>query len=106
MEMSQSNESFGAERGGKMVSPEFQRQFEGRLNQLKADMVERPFFYSAIAFIAGFVTNTFPARVLFLVIVRLVSWLLGPAILLMGVIKLSDLFSGLRKDEPIVLERS
>jgi len=104
--MSQSNESLGAERGGKVVSPEFQRQFEARLHQLKAEMAARPFFYSAIAFITGFVSNTFPARVLFLVIVRLVSWLLGPAILLMGVIKLSDLFSGFRKDEPIVLKRS
>ncbi len=105
MEMSQSKESLGAKRGGQVVSPELQRQFEDRFNQLRADIAERPFFYSAIAFIAGFVSNTFPARVLFLIIMRIVSWLLGPAILLLGVIKLSDLFSSLRRDEPVVLER-
>jgi hypothetical protein len=49
------------------------------------------------------VANTFPAKLLFLVIVRLFSWLLGPALLVMGVVKLSDLFfSSVAKEQAIV----
>ncbi|MBV8378999.1 MAG: hypothetical protein JO279_18555 [Verrucomicrobia bacterium] len=70
----------------------FQNQLNSRLNELKTDMSERPFLWLGIAFLSGFVSNSFPARLLFVVLVRVISWLLGPAILLMGVVKVSDLF--------------
>jgi hypothetical protein len=38
-------------------------------------------------------------------VLRLISWLAGPAILLMGVIKISDLFSGFRRNAERVIER-
>jgi len=79
-----------AERHGAAQLP---NDLQDRVNELKADVTERPFLYLVIAFIAGVVSHTFPARVLFLVVVRLISWLIGPAILLMGLVKLSELFS-------------
>ncbi len=83
----------------------FRLQLESRLNELKADIAKRPFFFFAIAFISGFASNTYPARILFRVIMRLVSWLIGPAILVMGVIKLSDLFCSSQKSELTIVQR-
>jgi hypothetical protein len=96
MEISQPDVSVRLEQTRETADLQFLKQLEDRLNELKADVAERPFLCLAIAFIAGFVSHTFPARMLLLVVVRLVSWLLGPAILLMGVLKLSDLFSSSR----------
>jgi hypothetical protein len=105
MEIMQPDVSLRPEKNRKEADLRFQRELEDRLNELKGDVAERPFLWLAIAFSTGFLSNTFPVRLLFLVVVRLVSWLLGPAILLMGVMKLSELFSGSRGNEPTVLKR-
>ena len=105
MEITQPNVSSGAEKSPNTADLPFQRELGHGLNELRADMVERPLLYAGMAFVAGFVSNTFPARVLFHVIVRLISWLLGPAILLLGVIKFSNLFSDFRRNEPTLLQR-
>ena len=70
---------------------QYGEELEDRLNRIRTDAAARPFFYLAIAFVAGFVANTFPARMLFLILMRLLSWLMGPVILVLGVIKLSKL---------------
>jgi hypothetical protein len=102
MEISQPDISLGSAQSRKAAYLEL----EDRLNELKADLAERPFLWLAIAFIAGVVSDTFPVRMLFLVVLRLVSWLAGPAILLLGVIKISDLFSGSsRRNAPTMMER-
>ncbi len=93
METSQANVS-DAEQHRRPPDSQFQNDLQDRVTELRADVTERPFVYLVIAFIAGVVSHTFPARMLFLVIVRLISWLIGPAILLMGLVKLSELFSG------------
>jgi hypothetical protein len=97
--------TWNSEAGRKAATRKFQHQMQDRFNQLKADISERPFLYAALAFVAGFVANTFPAKLLFLVIVRLLSWLLGPALLVMGVVKLSDLFFSPGSKEPTVAQR-
>lgn len=78
-------------------------QLEDGLGELKADVAERPFLWLAIVFAAGFVSHTFPVRFLFLVVIRLISWLAGPVILLMGIVKISDLFFTPRRSEPTIL---
>src|SRR5271165_3440471 len=105
MAISYSDISLTPEQRGKAPYLQFQKQLEDRLNELKADLTERPFLWLAIAFIAGVVSHTFPVRILFLVVLRLISWLAGPAILLMGVIKITDLFSGFRRNTETVIER-
>jgi hypothetical protein len=106
MEISQPNIRLNPEQGWKATERRFQTQLEHRLGELKADVVERPLLYSGIAFLAGFLSNTFPARILFLFVARVVSWLSVPAILLMGILKLSDLFSSApRRSEPTLLHK-
>jgi hypothetical protein len=84
---------------------DFQPRLEHRLHEVKTDMAERPFLYAGIAFIAGFIANTYPARILFLVLARLVSWFAAPVVLLVGVMKLSNLLSSSRLEEPTILQR-
>src|ERR1700676_4599120 len=79
-------------------------RLQHRLHDFKADMAERPFLYAGIPFVAGFIANTYPARILFLVVARLVSWFAAPAILLMGVMKLSSLLAGSRPEEPTLVQ--
>jgi hypothetical protein len=105
MDISQPDISLTSEQRWKAPYLQLQKQLEDRLNELKVDLVERPVLWLAIAFIAGVVSRTFPVRILFLVVLRLISWLAGPAILLMGVIKISDLFSGFRRNAETVIER-
>ena len=105
MEISQPNITLKPEQGWKAAESRFQTQLEHRLNELKADVAERPLLYSGIAFLAGFLSNTFPARILFLLVARVVSWLSVPAVLVLGIIKLSDLFSGPRRSEPTLLHK-
>jgi hypothetical protein len=105
MEISQPNITLKPEQGWKATESRFQTQLEHRLNELKADVVERPFLYSGIAFLAGFLSNTLPARILFLLVARVVSWLSVPAVLVMGILKLSDLISGPRRSEPTLLHK-
>jgi len=103
--LSQSNISLTSEESRKTAYLQFQKQLEDRLNELKADLTERPFLWLAIAFIAGVVSHTFPIRVLLQVVLRVVFWLAGPTILLMGVIKISDLFSSPRRNAPTIPQR-
>jgi len=65
MEISQPDVSLSSEQGRKAAYLQFQKQLEDRLNQLKADLTERPFLWLAIAFFAGVVSHTFPVRILF-----------------------------------------
>jgi hypothetical protein len=104
MEIVQTDVSLRPEQDRKAADLKFKKQLEDRLNELKADVSERPFLCLAIAFIAGFVSHTFPGRILYLVLLRLVFWLLGAVILLMGVVKLSDLISGSQRNEATVLQ--
>lgn len=99
MEVPQPNVSLRPEESSKANDLRFQKQLEDRVNELKSDISQRPFLWLAIAFLSGFVSNSFPARMLFLILVRIISWLLGPAILLMGVVKISDLFFCSRAQE-------
>jgi hypothetical protein len=87
------------------ADPSVQLRLESRLHELKADIAERPFLYAGIAFVSGFIANTYPARILLLVVARLVSWFAAPAILLMGVMKLSSLLAGSRPEEPTLVQR-
>jgi hypothetical protein len=105
MEMS-SNVTSRPESGHHSADPQFQLRLENRLHELKADIAERPLVYAGIAFVGGFVANTYPARILLLVVARLVSWLAAPALLLVGIMKLTQLLSNSRPDEPTILQRS
>ena len=105
MEISHSDIAFRPEPSRAGTDPQFQRQLENGLNEVKAEVTERPFLWLAIAFIAGFVSHTFPVRILFLVAMKLVSWLLGPIILLMGVLKIGDWFFSLPRKAPTILQR-
>src|SRR6202035_1792422 len=60
------NVTSGPESNRSSADPHFQLRLEHRLHELKADMAERPFLYAGIAFAAGFIANTYPARILFL----------------------------------------
>jgi hypothetical protein len=97
MQIPQPDISLRSERSRNSTNPEFQKRFESGLNELKTDVSERPFFWLGVAYITGFLCNTFPIRLLFIALVRLASWLSGPVILLMGIIKISDLFSSPRR---------
>jgi hypothetical protein len=81
-----------------------QNRLEDCLNELKAEVTERPFLSVALAFAAGLVSHTFPARILFYILMRVASWLVGPAILLLGIFKLNDFFSSSQPNEPMVRE--
>jgi len=105
MEISQPNVTLRPETGWGSNEMRFQPRIEHRLNELKADIADRPFFYSGVAFAAGFLSNTFPARVLFAVLTRVLSWLSVPAILVMGLIQLSHLLSDSRPNNPTLVER-
>jgi hypothetical protein len=105
MEISQPNVTLNPDQGWKAAESRFQSQVENRFNELKADVLERPFLYSGIAFLAGFLSNTLPARILFLLVARIVSWLSVPAVLVFGILKLSDLFSGPPRSEPTLLHK-
>jgi hypothetical protein len=91
MDLSQQDVSSIPQQGLRAAKLQYREELEDRLNGLRTDAATRPFLYLAIAFAAGFVSNTFPARMLFLIVMRLLSWLMGPVILALGVIKLSKL---------------
>jgi hypothetical protein len=74
--------------------PQIQKQLEEGLNKFRAEVIERPFSYVGIAFAAGFVSRTFPARLIFSALLRLLSFLSGPAILVLGILKVRELVSG------------
>jgi hypothetical protein len=97
MQIPQPEVSLRPEDAWKDANPQFQKQLEDGLNDLKADVTERPFIWLGIAFIIGFLSHTFPIRLLFIAVLRLVTWLSGPLLLLMGIIKISDLISSSRR---------
>jgi hypothetical protein len=105
MEVSPPDISSIPEQGRKARGPQFQKQLQDSLTELKVEVTERPFLWLAIAFIAGSISHTFPVRMLFFVAVRLVSWLAGPAILLMGMMKICELFSSPQRNAPTILQR-
>lgn len=105
MEISQTNITLKPDQGWKATERRFLIQVEHRLNEFKADVIERPFLYSGIAFLAGFLSNTLPARILFLLVARVVSWLSVPAVLAMGIVTLTDFFSSPRRSEPTLLHK-
>jgi hypothetical protein len=96
MDLSQQDVSSLPEQGLRSAKLQYQKEFEHRLNDLRADAAARPLLYSAMAFGLGFVSNTFPARMLFLIVMRVLSWLMGPAILVLGVMKLTNLLADAR----------
>jgi hypothetical protein len=93
MDRSQPEVSSMPEQGLRAAKLQYRRELEDRLNELRADAVARPFLYLTMAFAAGFVSNTFLARMLFLIVMRVLSWLMGPVILVLGIMKLSNLIA-------------
>jgi hypothetical protein len=93
METSQFDTTSRPEQNCTTARLQLQKQLEDGLSEFKAQITERPFLYLAMAFIAGFISWTFPVRLIFSALRRLVSFLLGPAILLIGILKISEIFS-------------
>jgi hypothetical protein len=93
METSQTNISHGQQQRRKTAELQIQKQIEEGLTEFRAEVIERPFLYLVIAFAAGFVSRTFPARLIFVALLRLVSFLLGPTILVLGILKVRELVS-------------
>ena len=94
METSQADTFPKQKQNRKMPETRLLSHLQDELVELKTDVTERPFLYLGIAFIAGLASSTFPVRMVFLALTRLVSFLLGPAILLIGILKISELLSG------------
>src|SRR6516165_143204 len=93
METSRHDIDPGPQQSGERIELMLQKQLKARLDQFKDEVAQRPFFWVAIAFLAGLVSCTFPVRLLVFALLRLLSLLLGPAILLLGMLKISELFS-------------
>jgi hypothetical protein len=55
------------------------------------------FFYLAIAFAVGFVSRTFPIRLIFSALVGLISFMSGPEFLLKGILKIREPVSETRE---------
>jgi len=100
MDLSPQDVSLMSEQGRKAAQLKYRKALEDRLSELRADAAERPFLYLAVAFAAGFVSNTFPARLLLLIVMRILSWLTGPALVVLGIVKFSNLFSHPRALRP------
>jgi hypothetical protein len=71
----------------------FRQECQEHLNRLKEQVVQRPFLSLALAFTAGLLAQTFPVRLLLLAVVKILSWLAGPAILVLGGVKAFEIFS-------------
>jgi hypothetical protein len=99
METSQSYTSPRLEQSCTTTRLQLQKQLEDGLSEFKAGITERPFLYLAIAFIAGFASWTFPVRLIFAALRRLVSFVLGPAILLIGMLKISEIFCAANREQ-------
>jgi hypothetical protein len=93
MDISQQDVSSRPEQGYRAAKLQYGKELEDRLHELRGDAAARPFLYLAVAFGLGFVSNTFPARMIFLILMRVLSWLVGPVILVLGVMKLSNLIA-------------
>jgi hypothetical protein len=77
----------------KTADSQIQKQVKESLNEVRTEVIERPFLYLGIAFAAGLVSQSFPVRLVFSVLVRLISFLSRPAILILGILKIRELFS-------------
>lgn len=96
METSQIDIS-GQQPKGKTAEFQLQKQLEEGINELRAEVIERPFLHLGIAFAAGFLSRTFPMRLIFSALLRLVLFLAGPAILLLGILKIAEIASAERE---------
>jgi hypothetical protein len=94
METPQTDISRRQEQKRETIAPQIQKQLEEGLNEFRAEVIERPFLSLAIAFAAGFFSRTFPLRLIFSALLRLVSFLSGPTILVLGILKVRELVSG------------
>ena len=90
MEKSQADILDRKQQGRKTEELRIQEQVEG-LNEFRREVIERPFLYVIIAFVAGFVSQSFPVRLVFSALLRLISFLSGPAILALGILKIREL---------------
>jgi hypothetical protein len=80
----------------KTAEAQLEKQLEVGVNEFRAEVIERPFLYLGLAFAGGLLSRTFPVRLIFSVLLRLVSILSGPALLLMGILKIRELGSATR----------
>jgi hypothetical protein len=80
MEISQDDRLLISEQTRDAGDLDWKSKFEDYLRELKKEVGEQPFLCLAIAFLSGLISHTFPARFLFRVLARLVSWSVGPAI--------------------------
>jgi hypothetical protein len=92
----QSDISSRAQRNQSTVQSRLQNQLENEIREFKAKAAERPFVYLAIAFIAGLVSWTYPVRLVFRILTKLTSLCLGPAFLLIGILRVSEFFAAAR----------
>jgi hypothetical protein len=92
MEKSQADILDRKQQGRKTAELRIQEQVEEGLNEFRREVIERPFLYVIIAFVAGFVSQSFPVRLVFSALLRLISFLSGPAILALGILKIRELF--------------
>jgi hypothetical protein len=105
MEISQPDNLLRPEQSQHSRELQFQKKVKEGLGDLKTQVTSQPFLCLAIAFLAGLVSHTFPARMIFLVVMKVASWLLGPAMLVLGVLKVTDLFFGLPTSESKIWQR-
>jgi hypothetical protein len=105
MEISQPDILLGSDQSRHSQELQFRGKVKEGLHELKTQVTTQPFLCLAIAFLAGLVSHTFPARMIFLVLMKLASWLLGPAMLVLGVLKVTDLFFGLKTSESKIWQR-
>jgi hypothetical protein len=105
METSQADRLLISEQSREAGDLHLKSKLEDYLRELKKEVAEQPFLCLAIAFLAGLVSHTFPARLLFRVLAKLVSWLVGPAILLLGIFRFSELLTKLKRNQPTVLQQ-
>jgi|ERR1700730_9153144 hypothetical protein len=80
----------------KTAEAQLEKQLEVGVNEFRAEVIERPFLYLGLAFAGGLLSRTFPVRLIFSALLRLVSILSGPALLLMGILKIRELVSATR----------
>ena len=89
------------QQSGERIELMLQEEFNDRLNQFKDEVAQRPFYWVAIAFLAGLLSWTLPVRLLVSALLRLFSLLSGPAILVMGMLKIRELFSESRGERQV-----
>lgn len=104
MEISQADRLLISEQTREEGDLHLKSKLEDYLRELKKEVAGQPFLCLAIAFLAGLISHTFPARLLFLVLAKLVSWSVKPAILLLGIFKFSELLTKLKRNEPTVVQ--